>query len=567
MKNLFIILLLSITFISCVDNDVIRALSEAESNMQGNPELSLKLLESIDRDELKTRKHTARHALLYSMALDKNYIDISSDSIIAPAVRYYRRHGDINLRFSCNYYEARIRENSGDIKNALLCISKAEKMDTSKVDDGLLCMLYAMKGSIYDQAWRAADAVKAKEMARKYALRSGKLYHYVYYTLSCAISYRKLEEKGNLDKCISDAEKYTEYFGSREIHLYNDIIINRMLDDNADSDDLLQYVEEYMLEYPQEEMINWRNIARVYQNAGRTEDALFMLRRHAEYHDVSKDPGYYAVLSELHEMNGNYLEALHASNMYSDINDAIDIELHKSDIRLIEDRYMHHIDLLQQKHRGTIIITFLVLTCLLLGYWIVKWRKRLVMTKRDLCELQYEYDMLQSLKEKLDKQQLETSEKLSRLGDAYHYLYEQTGLTEDTGREVLSILGHRIKSLSAFLQKPIPDSLSKVAAQIDQLKGNRNYIVDSIGILYAVNYPDFISELRKSGLTSSEIGYCCLLLLGLNIPEAGKVIGRESSIYNVSSSIRKKINLSTCSSNLDKWLVRKFAEIYPIERR
>ena len=105
MKNLFIILLLSITFISCVDNDVIRALSEAESNMQENPELSLKLLESIDSDELKTRKHTARHALLYSMALDKNYIDIASDSIIAPAVRYYSRHGSTDDKLLTLYYQ------------------------------------------------------------------------------------------------------------------------------------------------------------------------------------------------------------------------------------------------------------------------------------------------------------------------------------------------------------------------------------------------------------------------------------------------------------------------------
>ena len=31
----------------------------------------------------------AKYALLLSQALDKNYIDLQSDSIIAPAVRYY----------------------------------------------------------------------------------------------------------------------------------------------------------------------------------------------------------------------------------------------------------------------------------------------------------------------------------------------------------------------------------------------------------------------------------------------------------------------------------------------
>jgi len=35
----------------------------------------------------------AKYALLLSQALDKNYIDLQSDSIIAPAVRYYENHG------------------------------------------------------------------------------------------------------------------------------------------------------------------------------------------------------------------------------------------------------------------------------------------------------------------------------------------------------------------------------------------------------------------------------------------------------------------------------------------
>lgn len=102
--------------------------------------------------------------------------------------------------------------------------------------------------------------------------------------------------------------------------------------------------------------------------------------------------------------------------------------------------------------------------------------------------------------------------------------------------------------------------MSKVASQIDDLKKNKNYIVDSIGLLYAVTYPDFISDLRAYGLTSSEIGYCCLYLLGLNIPEAGEVIGKVSSVYNVNSSIRKKIGIT--GTNLDKWLINRFTELY-----
>ena len=563
MKNILVILLCSLAVISCNDKAVTSSLSEAEVNMQDNPELSIEILKSIDRTALRTRKQRARHALLYSIALDKNYIDIANDSIIAPAVKYFAHHGDINTRFACYYYEARIHENAGNLEDALLCVSRAEKLDTSRVDDGILCMLYAMKGSIYDRSWRTSDAVKAKESARVYALSSGKYRHYAYYTLSCAISYRKLEDESNLIRCIEEAKRFKEHFGLHEVHLYNDVIINYMLDTHVESDEILRYVENYIEEYPQIKLINWRNIARVYHNAGQVAQALLMLERHAAYNDISKDPGYYAVLSELCEMNGNHVGALQASNLYSEINDAIDMELHKSDIRLIEERYLHQIDSMQQRHRLSYTVALLIFLCSIFSYYVLRWRKKHIAVKKDLEELQDEYDLLKSLQEKLIEQNREASDRLSEYSNVHDYLCEQECRVGDTEKELLQILGHRLKSLSAFLQRPIPDSLSKVAVQIDHLKKNRNYIVDSIGFLYAVNYPVLISELRSFGLTSSEIGYCCLLLIGLNIPEAGVVIGREASIYNISSAIRKKMALPTCSSNLDKWLAKRFTELYP----
>ena len=174
-----------------------------------------------------------------------------------------------------------------------------------------------------------------------------------------------------------------------------------------------------------------------------------------------------------------------------------------------------------------------------------KWRNESKQNKSDLADLQQEYNALTSLKERMDS--------------SYQYISHQITSDSQTDQELMRVLGYRIKSLSAFLQKPIPDSLSKVASQIEDLKRNRNYIVDSIGLLYAVTCPDFVSELRAHDLTSSEIGYCCLYLLGLNIPEAGEVIGKVSSIYNVNSAIRKKLGIS--GVNLDKWLIKRYTEL------
>ena len=127
MKRLLVFLLCaSAVFLSCKDNQVESVLTSAEISMNDKPESSLEVLESIDKDLLSTRKQKAKYALLYSMALDKNYIDIKEDSIIAPAVEYYECHGSKEERFLCNYYHARIYENAGDNENALLYAAKAE---------------------------------------------------------------------------------------------------------------------------------------------------------------------------------------------------------------------------------------------------------------------------------------------------------------------------------------------------------------------------------------------------------------------------------------------------------
>lgn len=102
-------------------------LDSAEAAMESAPGKSLKIIESIDRASLNSRRLKARFALLYSMALNKNYIDIANDSIIAPAVRYYRRHGTPNERMLAYYYNGIVYSFSGDSEQEMQNYLKAER--------------------------------------------------------------------------------------------------------------------------------------------------------------------------------------------------------------------------------------------------------------------------------------------------------------------------------------------------------------------------------------------------------------------------------------------------------
>ena len=73
---------------------VAKLLDRAEISLESAPDSAFVMLDSLDRSLLETPELKARHALLYSLALEKVGMDVSSDSIIRSAVEYYGRVGD-----------------------------------------------------------------------------------------------------------------------------------------------------------------------------------------------------------------------------------------------------------------------------------------------------------------------------------------------------------------------------------------------------------------------------------------------------------------------------------------
>lgn len=544
-RVLVFVLCASAMLISCNDSQISLALTSAEKSMNDDPKSSLEILESIDKESISIRKQKAKYALLYSIALNKNYIDLQSDSIIAPAVKYYKRHGSQEERFLCYYHRALIFENAGDKENAILYAAKAASLDTSKVSAGNKCMLYALKGRVYFKDWRINEAIESYELACKYALESQKYRHYTYYCLELADAYRF---DGNIDSVmvqVRNAEKFIDYFTAIEKHLYGRQILLNMINSNINPDECVKYAEQYVNENPENRLICWNVVAMAYLHAGNPDKAYEMLMKYAENYNISYEAQYHGVLSDVLEQQKDYKNSLAAYKTFASLVKKKDAARQLSDLKLIEENFKNELAQNRQQYLMSYILGISILLICLIIYMSIKWRKERIRNKKDLSELQQEYEALISLKERME--------------GTYQYLSNQVTETSQTDQELMRILGYRIKSLSAFLQKPVPDSLSNVASQINDLKKNKNFIVDSIGLLYAVKYPDFVSELRSYDLTSAEIGYCCLYLLGLNIPEAGEVIGKVSSIYNVNSSIRKKLGIS--GTNLDKWLVKRFTEI------
>ena len=117
----FITILLGFSLVtSCVFNRMLPLLEDVDSYIQERPDSALAVLEKIDAEKLTGKKETALYSLLYTMALDKNYIDPMDESLIEPAVRYYSKHGDPDTRLKAFFYKGRIFLYNGRYDEAIL---------------------------------------------------------------------------------------------------------------------------------------------------------------------------------------------------------------------------------------------------------------------------------------------------------------------------------------------------------------------------------------------------------------------------------------------------------------
>ena len=152
MKRPFIIsVILSLFLTSCFYSETRTKLKLAESQLQTKPDSCLAVISSIDQSNLRTRKEKARYALLMSAALDKNYIDVYSDSLITIATDYYSLRNDPRRRMMANYYFGLIQNRLGEYTAAIVTLEKAEK-DALAIEDHLYAgLIYRTKGDIFSK--------------------------------------------------------------------------------------------------------------------------------------------------------------------------------------------------------------------------------------------------------------------------------------------------------------------------------------------------------------------------------------------------------------------------------
>lgn len=149
MKRTLLFIFLSLFLLDgCSSRRVNETLKDVESYIMERPDSALTVLDTMDRALLATDRLKAHHALLHAMALDKNFVDVTDDSLASIAVEYYSKKGPDKYYARSLYYLGLSYYYAQDYKEAILEFTKAEKLARGS-DSLYLGMIKCFQGHTY----------------------------------------------------------------------------------------------------------------------------------------------------------------------------------------------------------------------------------------------------------------------------------------------------------------------------------------------------------------------------------------------------------------------------------
>ena len=149
---------------ACTTRHTVGMLKDIETYIQERPDSALKELRAVDASVLRSSAAKARYSLLYTMALDKNYEDITMPGLLDQAVRWYGRHGNPDEKFKTRYYQGRIAQSKRDRNEAVVYFSMAEELAGQVKDLHSVGLLYLAEATLYETVH---NLTKAKEYTEK----------------------------------------------------------------------------------------------------------------------------------------------------------------------------------------------------------------------------------------------------------------------------------------------------------------------------------------------------------------------------------------------------------------
>ena len=543
MRRLLTILLLGLCLVACTQHSTYwGTLLDIESYIEERPDSALVVLEQIDISQLSNKEEKAKHAVLLSMALDKNYVDKTDFEVLQPAIDYYEDNGSATDKLRTYYYQGRIHQNAGNDAAAIRCYVNALDKGAGSNDDLTKARTLVAQSTIYYSLMKWDKVYDVSIKAANYYFELGRVNNYVLSLLRCIggciqnNDYDKAKEL--LDECYQHINNLPEHIVS-EIYSYNLLCLSY----SDDAEVVRRVINEYT-EQVADSKIDYLTIAGAYTDIGAYHEAESTLQKIDvnTFKDDYRVLKYYTTLLRVYEHKDDFKSAYDVYKKFNKLNDSIVLSIFESDTQFIEEKYALELQNRQEKeNRYKVIIISIVLVSILLTI-VIYIRGKLKYRTIQKAHAEQEAERYKLLYEQIVYEKDNLSELLSH--------------SNDLDNNVREVVAKRIELLNKFFTIYITNNSKisrKVDKELDELLANKGLFISSTRLAFVGSHPKFIKYLEEHNLSEQEIEICCLYAIGLKGKDI-KAYTSQPRHYNQSADIRHKLGLTESDTNLSIFL-------------
>lgn len=541
-------------------------LDAAAELMFDHPEQALSILKSLDVDEISSRSGKARFALLYTQALDKNQIELQSDSLIHLAVDYYNRKGSEQEKALAHYYYGCVYANLHDIDVAMKSLVAAEAFAVNTNDSYLQGLIHSRIGNLYSDEYLQEDALLRFERARACFHQAGAARNEAISLNNKAYIYYLTGDFAAAKESWQEAKKLYLTLGDRNAaYAIDGNLISIRLEEGNPVDSIKNSFRKICFDYygephPPVAAGTWLAI---YQKAGELDSArlcgqTILANRH-EFTD-HQIAGCYALLTRIESDCGRFEQALRYSRLYQHMADSLNQVTQQTALQEVEQKYNNRLlkaslESFRLKHQvqmaGMIfILIILALIVVLVGY---AWTRRYKKVREERALLKQELDNLHQVYDDLSNRFLQVRQMLDCSN-------ERESKVSKAIEERLSGLHQLVEKLPAIK----PANFVREFKRYMAVDTNSQYALYDLQYIVNQKYFGIIDYLkaRYPDLNKHDLDLCALMCFGFSHAGICYLYDYSTlgSFYNKRSRLRRKLHLSQ-EEKIEDFISRQIAEL------
>lgn len=503
-------------------------LLDIESYIMERPDSALAVLDTMDRTLLVTDRLKAHHALLHAMALDKNYIDVTDDSIASVAVEYYSKKGPEKYNVRSLYYQGVVYYNQKKYDKAIINFTRAERL-AQNVDTLYWAMLKGIQANVYTSTYNDREALKyLNESYEIYSTISLDYYKNVT-ELKLAKSYFNLNEKSRADSILQNLVDNPDIDENIKMAALSDIAFINVVKSEKNLKRATELYEDIMYN-GDKSFLTYKDYwaySFALSNIGRREESQDLVTQLLQV-DSSATAYYWQYLIE--SSKGNYYEALTLLENFVTSNNIEVNEVLKQSLSLSQrDYYESQYEIAEYKahNRKLTIISGLISSLFVIGliYWVVS-----AYARRLREEKEYYLNYADEISRQLEASKNEDYPELKR---KYIELYKSR----------FEIIGSLYEQYTLFDGKNNSEHAiyEKVSSIVEDFRNDYSNREQFESILNE-NMDNIVSRFRMEVPKLKEIDYSifCFMLIGFDPTTISHLLNTTMNVIYIRKSRMKK---------------------------